>query len=259
MSELTQKAATAQVERGKPTLRDLVQNQGPQIEVQLGGVLNSGAFVRAAVSEIQKSTDLQEATPTSVLGSVMLAAQLKLEIGAALGHFYLTTRRHKGVMECVPIVGYQGLIELAYRSGQISKIETFLVRDGDAFDFWADSRGGLQYTWRPSSLDSSAPWTGVVASASRTTGGDPIWAYLTREKVIGRRPSNWERGPWKSHEEEMARKTAVRELAPYLPKSTEFATAVAVQRQVEEQGATVSARAGVDEVIVLDGAGPTDA
>lgn len=252
MSELTQKAAKAQVEKGRPTLRDMVQAQAPQIEAQLAGALNSGAFVRAAISEIQKSPALQQATPQSVLGSIMLAAQLKLEVGSALGHFYLTPRKDRGEQICLPIIGYQGLIELAYRSGQIAKIETFLIREGDTFDYWADSRGGLQYSWRPQSMDDQRPWTGVVASASRTGGGDPIWAYITRDKVLSRRPNGWERGPWKSHEEEMARKTAVRELAPYLPKSTEFAQAAQVQRQVEESGARVESRAGTDELIVVE-------
>lgn len=252
MSELAQAASVAQVERGKPTLRDMVQAQAPQIEMQLAGALNSDAFVRAAISEISKSDKLQQAAPTSVLGSIMLAAQLKLEIGSALGHFYLTPRKNGDNWECVPIIGYTGLVELAYRSGQISKVETLLVREGDSFDYWADSRGGLQYSWRPASMDDTRPWTGVIASASRTTAGDPIWAYLTREKVLARRPNGWERGPWKTHEEEMARKTAVRELAPYLPKSTEFAQAVQAQRQVEEQGARVEHRQGVEDIIVIE-------
>lgn len=253
MTDLAQAAAAAQVEKGRPTVRDMVQAQAPQIELQLGGVMNSGAFVRAALSEIAKSPQLQQASPASVLGSIMLAAQLKLEVGSALGHFYLTPRKERGEQICLPIIGYQGLIELAYRSGQISKIETFVIRDGDTFDYWADSTGGLQYSWRPASMDDTRPWTGVIASASRTGGGQPIWAYLTRDKVLSRRPNGHEKGPWATHEEEMARKTAVRELAPYLPKSTEFAQAVQTQRQVEEQGARVESRAGMDQIIVVEG------
>ena len=136
---LAGKIATQQVAQKKnPTIRDLIQKQETAIEAQLAGALNSGSFVRAAITEISKSPALQNATPASVLGSIMLAAQLKLEIGPALGHFYLTPRKDHGVQICVPIVGYQGLIELAYRSGRIGKIETFLVRDGDKFDHGAN-------------------------------------------------------------------------------------------------------------------------
>lgn len=258
MTDLAQQIATKAVEqKAQPTIRDLVQAQQAAIETQLGGALNSGAFARAAISEIAKSADLQQATPQSVLGSIMLAAQLKLEIGPALGHFYLTPRKDKGQQICLPIIGYQGLIELAYRSGRIAKIETLLIRDGDHFDYWADSRGGLQYEWRPADFDNDRPWTGALASASLTAGGDPIWAYLPKAKILARRPHGWERGPWKTHEEEMARKTMVREFAPYLPKSTEFAQAVKMTRDVEERGARVESITGVQDLIVVES--PEDA
>lgn len=254
MTDLTQKIADQQVAQNKqPSIRDLVQQQAPQIEAQLAGVLNSTAFVRTVLSEIQKTPALAQASPQSLLGAVMLAAQLKLEIGSALGHFYLTPRKDRGEQIVLPIVGYQGLIELAYRSGRVSKIETFLIREGDQFDFWADSTGGMQYTWRPGTVgEQDAPWTGVIASASPSAGGPPMWAYLPKAKVLGRRPTNWDRGPWKTHEEEMARKTAVRELAPYLPKSTEFAQAVQATRDVEERGARVEYRQEVNELIVIE-------
>jgi recombination protein RecT len=252
MSELSAATAQKQVERAaQPTIKDLVQAQQAAIEVQLAGALNSGAFVRAAISEISKSADLQHATSQSVLGSIMLAAQLKLEIGPALGHFYLTPRKDHGTQICLPIVGYQGLIELAYRSGRIGKIETFLVREGDKFDYGANSERGRFFDWSPADYDENRPWTGAVVTA-QIAGGSTVWAYMPREKILARRPNGWERGPWKTHEEEMARKTLVREVAPYLPKSTEFAHAVQVTRQVEEENGKVESIAGVHDLVVVN-------
>ncbi|MCW3101455.1 MAG: hypothetical protein JWL77_7073, partial [Chthonomonadaceae bacterium] len=115
MTNLSTQIATKAVEQTKnPTVRDLVQAQQSAIEVQLAGAMNSAAFVRAAISTIASSPQLQQATPASVLGGIMLAAQLKLEIGPALGHFYLTPRKEGGKQICLPIIGYQGYIELAY-------------------------------------------------------------------------------------------------------------------------------------------------
>lgn len=82
-------------------------------------------------------------------------------------------------------------------------------------------------------------------------GGDPIWVYMPKEKVLKRRPEKWARIPWDGHEEEMARKTAVREFAPYLPKSTEFAQAVQISREVEESGVRVNSIAGVADLVVV--------
>lgn len=252
MTDLSTAAAAKAVERtAAPTIRDLVQAQQAAIEVQLAGAFNSAAFVRAAISEISKSPGLQQATSQSVLGSIMLAAQLKLEIGPALGHFYLTPRKDKGVQVCVPIVGYQGLIELAYRSGRIGKIETFLVREGDKFDYGANSERGRFFDWSPADYDETRDWTGAVVTAS-ITGGSTVWAYMPKDKILARRPNGWERGPWKTNEEEMARKTLVREIAPYLPKSTEFGQAVTVTRDVEENGAKVEHIAGVHDLVVVN-------
>lgn len=245
MTDLASKIATKQVEQQKaPTIRDLVHAQQAAIEAQLAGAMNSGAFVRAAISTIASSPQLQQATPASVLGGIMLAAQLKLEIGPALGHFYLTPRKEKGQQICLPIIGYQGYIELAYRSGRIEKIETFLVRDGDKFDHGANSERGRFFDWNPADYDETRPWTGVVAMA-KIKGAGTVWAYLPREKVLARRPSYWDKGtPWQTNEEEMARKTGIRALAPYLPKSTELAKAI------EADENKVESIAGVHDLVV---------
>lgn len=257
MSDLAAQVTAKQVQRNEqPTMKELINRQQPAIEAQLGKMLNSDSFVRAALSEIQKSTELQQATPASVLGSIMLAAQLKLEIGAALGHFYLTPRKDHGQWVCVPIVGYKGLIELAYRSGRVGKIETFLVREGDSFEYGANSERGRFFDWKPLDFEAKRPWTDVVVAA-QILGGGIVWETMPREKVLSRRPYNWERGPWKSNEEEMARKSLVREVEPYLPKSTEFGLAVQVTRQVEEQGKVVESVQGISDLVVTgDGSEP---
>lgn len=252
MSDLSTAAATKAVAKSNPTIRDLVQAQQPAIEAQLAGAVNSGAFVRAAISTIMSSPQLQQATPQSVLGGIMLAAQLKLEIGPALGHFYLTPRKEKGTQICLPIIGYQGYIELAYRSGRIEKIETFLVREGDKFDHGANSERGRFFDWSPADYDETRDWVGVVAMA-KIKGAGTVWAYLPKEKVLARRPSYWENGPWKSNPEEMARKTGIRALAPYLPKSTDLGKAL----EADEQ--KVESLAGVHELVVTRDAPVADA
>lgn len=253
MTDLSQKIATQQVAQNKaPKMKDLVLAQKTAIETQLAGALNSGAFVRAAISTIQNDPKLQQATPASVLGAIMLAAQLKLEIGSALGYFYLTPRQESFKDEngawqkrwvCLPIIGFQGLIELAYRTGRIEKIETLLVRDGDRFEHGANSERGRFFDWAPADYEETRPWTGGIVTA-KLLGAGTIWAYMPKAKVLARKPAKTDRGPWIDHEEEMAKKTLVREVAPYLPKSTEFAKAV------EADGNKVESISGVHDLVV---------
>lgn len=231
----------AAVAKENPTMKDLVERQRSAIERQLGGAMNTDAFVRAVLSEITKQPNLMAATPKSVLGSIMLAAQLHLEIGSGLGEFYLTPREDHGTMTCLPIIGYQGFVKLALRSEFVTNVEAFIVREGDEFAYGANSERGMFYDWTPVDFEETREPIGVVAT-SRMRHGGTTWRYLTRAQVEARRPSWWAKTPWKTHPDEMWKKTAVRALAKYLPKSTDLGRAL----EADEQN--VSQVSGVDDV-----------
>lgn len=257
-TDLSARIADREVATNKnPTVRDLLAKQRPAIEMQLAGAMNTDAFVRAVLSSINSSPQLQDADPTTLLGSVMLAAQLKLEIGPALGHFYLTPRKDHGKQICLPIIGYKGFIELAYRSGRVGKIETFLVREGDQFTHGANSERGRFFDWTPLDYEETRDWSGAIVTAHINGASNVVWAYMPRAKVLSRRPSYWESTPWKTNEEEMARKTMVREIAAYLPMSTDMGKALAADEQKVQhiQGVTelqVTREDGGHETLVSD-------
>ena len=238
--DLSTAAAAAKT---NPTMKDLVEAQLPAIERQLGGAMNSDAFVRAVLSEITKQPKLMNADPATVLGGVMLAAQLRLEIGAGMGEFWLTPRRDKGRDICLPIIGFQGLVKLTLRSEMVTSVQAFIVRDGDDFTYGADAERGMFYEWKPRDFEETRTPIGVVATAKMRAGGT-TWVYLTAGQVLSRRPSYWDSTPWKTHADEMWKKTAVRALAKYLPKSTDLGRAI----EADEQ--KVQHVRGIDEVTV---------
>lgn len=240
MSDLSTKAAVAKT---NPTVKDLVEAQKPAIERQLAGAMNSDAFIRAVLSEIGKTPALAQADPATLLGGVMLAAQLRLEIGAGMGEFWLTPRKDKGRQICLPMIGYQGYIKLALRSEFVVNVQAFIVREGDEFTYGANAERGMFYEWKPRDFEESRTPIGVVATARMRAGGT-TWAYLTAEQVLKRRPHYWESTPWKTDTDEMWKKTAVRALAKYLPKSTDLGRAI----EADEQ--KVQHVKGLDEVTV---------
>lgn len=229
MTDLSTAVAKQQAQKN-PTVRDMIEAQKPAIERQLAGAMNSDAFVRAILSEITKSPDLQNADPKTLLGGVMLAAQLRLEIGAGMGEFYLTPRKDRGKQICLPIIGFQGFVKLALRSGAVANIQSAIIREGDDFTYGSDANRGIFHEWRPRDFDETRPMIGVLATA-QMRGGGTTWAYLTREQVEKRRPSYWQSTPWRDHGDEMAKKTAVRALAKYLPKSTDLGRALDADEQ----------------------------
>ena len=258
MSDLSSAAVAV---KKNPTMKDLIEAQGKAIERQLGGAMNSDAFVRAVLSEITKQPKLMSADPATVLGGVMLAAQLKLEIGSGLGEFYLTPRKEKGRDICLPIIGYQGFIKLVLRSEMVTDVHTFLVREGDEFSYGASGERGMYFDWQPRDFDEERPWIGVVAVARMRAGGT-TWSYLTKAQVYKRRPHYWDKGtPWQTHEDEMAKKTAVRALVKYLPKSTELGKAIEAddQKAVHVKGleeVQIQPVEDVEDAEVVPDAGP---
>lgn len=228
MSDLTQAAVAV---KKNPTALEFVQANQSAIEKQLAGAMNTDAFVRTVLTVLRNDPKLQQADPATVMGGVMLAAQLRLEVGAGLGEFYLTPRMEKGKQICLPIIGYQGFIKLVLQSDLVTDVHTFLVREGDEFTYGANAEVGKYFDWVPRDFEEDRPWTGVVAVARMARGGT-TWVFLTREQVFKRRPSYWNKGtPWQTHEEEMAQKTAVRALTKYLPKSTSLGNALAADEQ----------------------------
>lgn len=246
MTDLSQAAVAV---KKNPTALEFVQQNRKAIEAQLAGAVNSESFIRTVTTVLRNDAKLQAADPLTVMGGVMLAAQLKLEVGAGLGEFYLTPRlenRNKPNEKwvCLPIIGYQGFIKLVLRSEMVTDVHTFLVRDGDLFEFGANAREGKYFEWKPKDFEEEREWTGVVAVARMKAGGT-TWVYLTKNQVFKRRPSYWNNGtPWQTHEEEMAQKTAVRALTKFLPKSTELGTAI----EADEQ--KVSHVSGLDDLAI---------
>ena len=80
--------------------------------------------MRVAVNCVAKTPALQKCSPTSLLRSVMFAAEVGLEPGGALGHMYLVPFGN----DVTPIIGYRGLLELARRTGQVREVRAVVVR-----------------------------------------------------------------------------------------------------------------------------------
>lgn len=120
-----QKAAerSAALSSDKPvTMQDYIKKMQGEIAKALPSVMTPERFTRITLSALSSNRKLQETTPQSFLGAMMTAAQLGVEPNTPLGQAYLIPFRNKGIMECQFQLGYKGLIDLAYRSGEVTII-----------------------------------------------------------------------------------------------------------------------------------------
>jgi len=109
--------------KDKPeTIFDLIQKMTPAIQKALPSQLDPNRLARIVTTEIRRNPKLLKCKKESLLGALMLSAQLGLEPGP-LGHCYYVPYKD----ECQFIIGYKGMIDLARRSGQISSIYAEVV------------------------------------------------------------------------------------------------------------------------------------
>ncbi len=158
-----QKAAEANkamTEKKPPkTMQDYIKSMEKEIAKALPSVITPERFTRITLSALSANPQLAHTTPQSFLGAMMTAAQLGLEPNTPLGQAWLIPYKNKGILECQFQLGYKGLIDLAYRSGEVSIIQAHTVYENDVFDFEYGLDPGLKH---------------IPAKVNR---GEPVWFY----------------------------------------------------------------------------------
>lgn len=220
--------ASTSVEQRR-TVRDLLEAQKAQIARALPKHLDADKFARLVLTEVSRTPKLAECTTASLLGSVMMAAQLGLEPGP-LGHCYLIPYRIKGVDTVQFQLGYKGMIDLARRSGELVSIVGRAVRPGDEFEYEYGLDDKLRH--KPGGGNEDETATHFYAVAKFKDGGH-AFVVLSRGQVESYRLRSQSQkadappsGAWATDYEAMAIKTAVRRLAPFLPLTIEAARGV---------------------------------
>ena len=198
-----------------------------QIKLALPANLTPERFERIVLTAISSNPKLQECTPTSFLGAMMTAAQLGVEPNTPLGQAYLIPYRNKGVMECQFQLGYKGMMDLAYRSGQISTIQSQVVYQNDEFDY----SFGLEPTLRHVPAKSNRGEATHVYAVWRTKDGSGYGFEVMSMEDVRTHAQKYSKtfgfGPWQSNFEEMAKKTVLKKALKYAPMKSDFVRGMA--------------------------------
>lgn len=185
--------------------------------------LTAERMIQLATTVVSRNTDLKSCTPASVIGAVMNAAMLGLDITPQFGQAYFVPYNNSkaGVKECQFMVGYRGWIQLFRRSNEISTIYAEVVREGDEFSV----EYGLNMTLvHKPNLAKRGKLIAVYAVVKYKDGGYNF-SVLTEADVLARKARSRaasKGGPWETDPEAMWRKSAIRSLIPYVPASVEM-------------------------------------
>lgn len=199
-------------------------------------------FMRTIVTTVQNSGDLQSCSPRSIIMCAAQGAALNLEPDPVLGHFWLVPRRSKGsgVKNCTFILGYQGMIQLAMRSGAVRKVTGRVVYKADEFECEEGTGGFIRHV-RNLTVEPDVERDFVCAYAvahfvRRADQPDDFeFVVVPRWEVERAKESAYTGGdsPWKRFPDAMRAKTAMRRLFKWLQVSTEMDRAIAIDEQAD--------------------------
>lgn len=204
----------------------MIERYKGDFALMLPSHVDAAQWTRLAVAALRRDPKLMEAATTSpgtLMNALSSAARLGLTPGSE--EYYLTPRKNKGRPEVLGITGYQGLIELIYRAGAVSSVIAETVHAADRFEYqpgkherpqheidWdADDRGDLRLVYAYAVMKDGA--TSKVVVLNR--------AGIERIKKSSQGADS-AYSPWQTSPEAMWLKSAVRQLAKWVPTSAEY-------------------------------------
>jgi recombination protein RecT len=229
------------------TIKERILTMTKAFEMALPKTITPERMLRVVMTALQKNSKLAECEPKSFFGAMLTALQLGLEPNTPLGHCYLIPRWDKKIKgySCSFEMGYQGLLELAWRTKFYRRISARVVYKGDEFSFLYGKNHHLDH--KPSWKSKEPIY--VYADYELDNGGYDftVWSWDAIIKHAEQYSESFDSdySAWKENPEGMGKKTTLRSLLWYGPRSVELAeitTAlnsdgkIIIANKVEENG-----------------------
>lgn len=193
-----------------------------------------------AMQHLSKNSYLAIATQKSILESVLNIAQIGLTLNPAMKLAYLVPRRVNNEVVCCLEPSYQGICKLVTDTGSVKNIYSQLVYENDIFEQILGTENTIVH--KPK-LGNRGAIVGIYAVA--------ILADNRKQVEVMDKPSideirdysesykSFKAGKaksciWEDNYEEMARKTVIKRLCKYLPKTNNWeriSTAIELDNQ----------------------------
>ena len=223
------KELTKQSDRLKQIHASL-EKMRPQFKLVLGRAVTPERFVRVCLTEMRRIPKLADCNGDSLLGAFMTAAQLQLEPGINGQCWVLPYGREAKI-----VIGYQGLLDLSWRSAMVSSVTAECVYQGDEFDYQMGDDPFIRHKPMGKTKDPK-DITHAYAVIETTTHGKirKVMRKDELDEVRDNAPSaRASSSPWKTHYAEMCKKTTLRRACKLGPSSIEMRRAIALDELAE--------------------------
>ncbi len=195
-----------------------IDNRMAIVEASAAAGINPERLKLVALTAFTRNPDLLRCDPVSVARAIVEAGQLGLEPTGLLGGAYLVPRGNQATL----LVGYKGLVMLAKRSGEVSRVEARVVRAKDVFIYSYGLAPRLEHI--PSTELDPGAFTHAYAVIHYRDGSSQFDVMSRAEvEVIRGRSAAGRAGPWVTDEAEMWKKTVLRRALKLAPLTVQVA------------------------------------
>lgn len=234
------KQSNAEVGTRKITLSQAIQEQKPGFALALPKDFDADRFTRLAITAIKSNAKLMKCDPASILGGLMICAQLGLEPNSPLHEASLIPYKDKASFQ----IEYRGLLKLVWNSGMVSNVDYGIVYKNDLFKYVKGFNPVFEHV--PVLEGDRGEAIAAYAIASIIGGGNAVafWTLDDVKKHAARYSKafgdSYKDSPWQTSFESMWIKTALKELCDKkLPKRTtnealKFAKALSKDEHINE-------------------------
>ena len=210
--------------------REIIVAARPKFEAVKSN-LDFGKEAGFALQIMQRNPYLAKTNPETIKNAIVNCALTGLTLNPVLKLAYLVPR--KG--ECILDPSYMGLIKVLTDAGSVKNIYAEVVYEHDYLYVEQGTNPKIEH--RPVLMGSRGKKIGVYAVAFLHNGGYQFEIMRSEQvEAIKRRSEMGQKnmGSWKTDEDEMWKKTVVKRLYKYLPK-TEISEAVVNALQLDNQ------------------------
>lgn len=201
----------------------LLKDRAGSLKLAAANSVDPNRVRQILLASVSKTPALQRCSIDSIFQASIHAVELGFYPGSVDGKAYLVPYGNVATL----IVGYKGLIDLAYRSGQIKSIQAKVVYDGDTFSY----RFGLEQNLEHVPCGNVDPATIKHGYAIvHLLSGGVLFDVMTKDEIdsVRRRSKASGSGPWVTDYAEMAKKTVLRRVLKLAPFSIEMQKAMAL-------------------------------
>lgn len=202
-------------------------------------------FVQVVLTEVKKSEKLLKAfleNPASMFASILAGAEIGLIPSDLSGEFYLIPRNMKGSdgkyrLTVTPLIGYKGLVGIMLRSGDVTKIHSEVVYEGDVFKPIYGLEPNIIH--EPNfDVPRTADKIKYVYAVAKMKSGEYQFAVMTRAEVeavrnMSKTPNDLYFNDTMGINRWMERKAALIQLSKFLPKDYYAKKAIGIDNVIQ--------------------------